>query len=58
VEVVAGEEGLFFEGFADAVGGFGVGGGGEGAAKKLQGIEVVRTFFERDGFGRRWGIEP
>jgi hypothetical protein len=58
VEVVAGEEGLFFEGLADAGGGFGIGGGGEGAAQELEGVEVVGTFFEGDGFGWRWGIEP
>jgi len=57
VEVVVGEEGLFFEGLADAGGGFGVGGGGEGAAEELQGIEVVGTLVELDGRGWRWGVE-
>ena len=57
VEVVVGEEGLFFEGFADACGGFGVGGGGEGAAEELEGVEVVGTFIEFYGRGRRWGVE-
>jgi hypothetical protein len=58
VEVVTGEEGLFFEGFADAGGGFGVGGGGEGAAQELESVEVVGTPFEGDGLGRGWGLEP
>jgi hypothetical protein len=57
VEVVAGDKGLFFEGLADAGGGFGVGGGGEGAAEELEGFEVVGTFIEFDGRGWRWGIE-
>ena len=54
---MVGEEGLFFEGLADAGGGFGVGGGGQGAAEELEGIEVVGAAFEWDGFGRRWGVE-
>ncbi len=58
VEVVAGEEGLFFEGFADAGSGFGVGSGGESAAEELEGIEVVGTPFEGNGLGWRWGVEP
>jgi len=57
VEVVAGDEGLLFEGFADAGGGFRVGGGGEGAAEELEGLDVVGTLFEFDGLGRRWGVE-
>ena len=58
VEVVVGEESFFLQGFADASGGFGVGGRGEGSAEELEGVEVVGTLFERDGFGWRWGIEP
>jgi hypothetical protein len=57
VEVVAGDEGLFFEGLADAGGGFRVSSSGEGAAEELQGVEVVGTLFELDGFGWRWGVE-
>jgi hypothetical protein len=57
VEVVAGDEGLFFEGLADPGGGFRVGGGGEGAAEELQGFDVVGTLFEFYGRGWRWGVE-
>jgi hypothetical protein len=57
VEVVAGEEGFFFEGFADAGGGFRIFGGGEGAAEELEGVEVVGTFIEFDRWGWRWGVE-
>jgi hypothetical protein len=58
VEVVVGEEGLFFEGLADAGSGFRVGGGGEGAAEELERVEVVGTLFERDRFGVGWGLDP
>jgi hypothetical protein len=58
VEVVAGDEGLFFEGFADASCGFGVGGGGQGAAQELEGVKVVGTLFEGDGFGVGRGLDP
>jgi hypothetical protein len=57
VEVVAGDEGLFFQGFADAGGGFGIFGGGEGAAEELERFEVVGAFIEFDGWGWRWGVE-
>jgi hypothetical protein len=58
VEVVAGEEGLFFEGFADAGGGFGIFSGGEGSAEELQGIEVVGALVEFDRRGWGWDVEP
>jgi len=50
VEVVAGDEGFFLQGLADAGGGFGIGGGGEGSAEELEGIEVVGALFEFYGW--------
>jgi hypothetical protein len=58
VEVVAGDEGFLFEGLADAGGGFGVGGSGQGAAQELERVEVVGTLFDGDGFGVGWGLDP